>query len=86
MLVKTIVIIAFLAIIASLVTALFFLVKRRAGEESTKTAKALTVRITLSLLLFVFLILALATGLIQPHGIGANIERAHLQNNSTASP
>ncbi|MDD1620614.1 MAG: twin transmembrane helix small protein [Methylococcaceae bacterium] len=79
MLIKTLVIVAFIAILVSLGSALFHLVKRKDGEESKKTAQALTFRIGLSLLLFIFLFVAYATGLLQPHGIGARIQQNHIE-------
>lgn len=80
MFIKTLVIVVFLAIIVSLGSALFHLVKRPDGEQSQKTARALTFRIGLSLLLFVMLFIAYATGLLQPHGIGARIQQSHAEN------
>jgi len=76
MIIKSIVIIAFLLIIISLGSALFHLVKYRNQEQSEKTVKALTFRITLSILLFIFIFIAFATGMIKPHGLGAQM---HLQ-------
>jgi O-antigen/teichoic acid export membrane protein len=74
---KTFAILVFVAIIFSLGSALFHLVKGKDEEQSRKTAKALTLRIGLSLLLFVFLIIAMALGLFQPTGIGARIQQQH---------
>jgi hypothetical protein len=79
MFIKSLVIIAFLAIIASLGSALYHLVKRGDEEQSAKTAQALTVRIGLSVVLFILIFIAYATGLIQPEGIGARI---HAPQNS----
>lgn len=73
MIIKSIVIIAFVLIIISLGSALFHLVSHKTQDESEKTVKALTFRITLSLLLFVFIFLALAAGLLKPHGIGVRM-------------
>jgi Na+/proline symporter len=73
MLIKYITLIAFLAIVISLATALFHLVKHKEDKDSHKTAKALTIRIGLSLALFILLFLAFVTGLIQPHGIGVRM-------------
>jgi len=70
---KIIVFIAFIAIIISLGSALFHLVKN--NDPSKKTVKALTIRISLSILLLIFVFIAIATGLITPHGIGANLNR-----------
>ena len=77
MLIKTIAIVAFIAIIASLGTALFNLVRSKDPEHSRKTLRALTVRISLSLLLLIGLIAAYSRGLFQPQGIGARIEQIH---------
>ncbi len=71
----------FIAIIASLGSALFHLVKHGNEEESRKTAQALTYRIGLSLVLFILLVLALASGLIKPSGIGARIEQMQAHEN-----
>lgn len=76
MIIKNIVIIAFILIIISLGSALFHLVKYRNQEQSEKTVKALTFRITLSILLFIFIFIALATGLLKPHGLGIQM---HMQ-------
>lgn len=73
MLIKTLVIIAFVAIIASLGSALFHLVKHKDEANSQKTLKALTFRIGLSVALFIFVVIAIATGLVEPHGLGAKI-------------
>jgi uncharacterized membrane protein len=73
MIIKTIVIIAFILIIISLGSALLHLVKHKSDEDSKKTVKALTFRITLSLVLFVFVYVMIATGLYTPHGIGVRM-------------
>lgn len=83
---KTLTIIAFIAIIISLGSALFNLVKNPDGTENNKTAKALTVRIGLSLLLFILIFIAFASGLIQPHGIGARIEQYRLDSTLNHKP
>jgi hypothetical protein len=67
MLSKILVIAIFIAILASLASALVFMVKDRGG--STRTAKALTVRIGISIGLFTLLFLLWWLGLITPHGI-----------------
>ena len=77
MIVKIIIAAAFFLIIFSLGTALFHLVKN--PQQSNKTVKALSLRIGLSLLLFLFLFIAIATGLIEPHGIGANMQMQKAQ-------
>lgn len=83
MIIKTVVIIAFLLIIVSLGSALYHLVKHNGQEQSEKTVKALTFRIGFSVLLFVLLFIAYATGLIKPEGIGARIH--HLPTQSSQS-
>jgi predicted anti-sigma-YlaC factor YlaD len=55
-------------ILVSLGSALRHLVREPQG--SRKMVKALSWRIGLSVLLFVLLMLGVATGLIEPHGIG----------------
>lgn len=67
MLGKILVIAVFIAILASLGSALVFLIKDRGG--STRTAKALTVRIGISIGLFALLFVFWWLGLISPHGI-----------------
>ncbi|PKO52416.1 MAG: DUF2909 domain-containing protein [Betaproteobacteria bacterium HGW-Betaproteobacteria-2] len=62
MLIKLAIVFVLILIIGSLFSALFFLAKDKGASE--RTAKALTVRITLSILLFLGLMLAYATGLI----------------------
>ena len=72
-LVWLLVLVCFLAIIASLGSALRHLSRGSSGDaaasarESAKLARALTVRITLSLVLFALLMLAWYFGLISPH-------------------
>lgn len=67
MIVKLFIIAGLLTIIVSLASAMFYLVKDKG--RSTRTLKALTLRISLSLVLFFLLFVAWAAGLIQPHGI-----------------
>jgi O-antigen/teichoic acid export membrane protein len=76
MIIKSVVIIAFILIIISLGSALYHLVNRKSQEQSEKTVKALTFRISLSILLFIFLFIAVATGVFKPHGLG---EKIHTQ-------
>lgn len=64
---RILVAVALLAIVASLGSGLFFLVRER--ERSERLVRALTVRIVLSIALFVMLLLAWAGGLIRPHGL-----------------
>jgi uncharacterized membrane protein YcjF (UPF0283 family) len=85
MLIKTIAIIVFLAVVISLGKALFHLVKAKDEEQSRKTARALTYRIGISLGLFILLALALLLGLYQPTGIGARIQMQHQQSASEQS-
>lgn len=75
MIIKSVVIIAFILIIISLGSALFHLVKHKTEEQSEKTVKALTFRITLSILLFIFVFIAVATGMFKPHGLGVNMNK-----------
>jgi Protein of unknown function (DUF2909) len=58
---------AFIAIVASLGSALRYLV--RGAGDSRRLVRALTWRIGLSIALFALLMLAWYTGLIEPHGI-----------------
>lgn len=67
MLVKLAVIAILVVILASLGSALVFMIQDQG--RGRRTAKALTVRISLSIGLFVLLMAAYATGLITPHGI-----------------
>jgi uncharacterized membrane protein len=75
MIIKSLVIIAFILIIISLGSALFYLVKHKTEEQSEKTVKALTFRITLSILLFIFVFISVATG-IKPHGLGVKMHKS----------
>jgi len=65
--IKTLIIIIFLAIIVSLGSGLFALVSDKG--KSKKLVNSLTVRVVLSVLLFALLIIAYLNGWIQPHGI-----------------
>ena len=62
---KLIVILLLMLILASLGSALFFMLTGK-GEL---TAKSLTLRIALSVLAFILLWIAYAAGWIQPHGV-----------------
>lgn len=62
--IQIVLVVLFLAVVASLFQALIFLVRDRG--ESKRTVKALTVRISLSVLLFVLLLVLWAAGLIKP--------------------
>lgn len=66
MLVKSLIIVMLLLIVGSLFSALFYLIKDKG--EGERTAKALTVRISLSIGLFPLLMLGYYTGIIgHPH-------------------
>jgi hypothetical protein len=67
--VRPLVVILFVAIVASLASALRYLARGTEGEDSRKVARALTIRISLSLALFALLIIAWYMGLISPHGL-----------------
>jgi uncharacterized membrane protein len=74
MFIKSLIIVAFIIIITSLGTALFHLVKHKDPQNSQKTLKALTWRIGLSVGLFIFVIISIATGIVEPTGIGARMQ------------
>jgi hypothetical protein len=67
----SLVIIAFIAILASLGGALFFMLRggNNGNESSRKMVRALGLRIGLSILLFAGILLAWKLGYIQPTGI-----------------
>ena len=65
--IKILIVACLLAIVASLGSGLFHLVKDEG--QSKKMANALTIRIALSVALFVLLFIAWRQGLIQPHGL-----------------
>jgi len=67
MLTKVIIVLFLLAILGSLFSGLFFLMKDKGASE--RTVRALTVRVSLSVLLFILLMIGFATGVLQPHGI-----------------
>ena len=67
MLMKVIIVLMMLAIVASLGSALFYLLKTK--DTGANMAKALSYRIGFSLLLFVLLLVAFAMGWLKPHGI-----------------
>ncbi|MGH8221293.1 MAG: twin transmembrane helix small protein [Steroidobacteraceae bacterium] len=66
---RLVIIVAFIAILASLGTALYHLARGSGQEDSRKMVRALTVRIVLSLLLFLLIMAAWWAGLIAPHGL-----------------
>jgi len=64
---KILVVLIFVAIVASLGSALFHL--SRSGGDSHKMFRALALRVGLSVGLFILLMAAWALGLISPHGL-----------------
>jgi hypothetical protein len=66
MLPRLIIVFILLAILASLFSGVYFMLKDR--SQSTRNVKALSIRIGLSILLFALLIIAYLTGIIQPNG------------------
>lgn len=65
--VKVLIVACLIAIVISLGSALYHLVRDQG--ESKKMARALTIRVGLSVLLFGLLLLAWSVGLIEPHGV-----------------
>jgi branched-subunit amino acid transport protein AzlD len=65
---KTFVAIAFVLIIASLGSALFFLMRDKG--RSNRTVQALAMRVGLSVTLFLLVLVAYKLGWIQPTGLG----------------
>ncbi|MFC4728380.1 twin transmembrane helix small protein [Coralloluteibacterium thermophilus] len=66
---KTLLIVAFLALILwNLGAGLYYMLVDKG--TTTRTVKALTRRIALSIALIVLVVLGIATGIIEPHGIG----------------
>lgn len=68
---KYLVILTFVAILGSLATALFFMLKNSADGKSRgqKMARALAMRVGISILLFVGILVAWKLGYIHPTGI-----------------
>ena len=64
---KTIVVTVLVGIIASLGSAMFYLVRDKSGGD--RTLKALTLRIGLSVFLFAMLFVFYGLGWIEPHGV-----------------
>ena len=64
---KIVVIAVFVAILASLGSALYQL--SRSGGDSKKMIRALAIRVGLSITLFLLLMIAWYAGLIAPHGL-----------------
>lgn len=74
---KYLVVVAFVAILASLASALFFMMRNGQDDKDNKAkgnrmAKALAVRVGLSIVLFLCLLLAWKLGYIQPTGLPAS--------------
>ena len=67
MLSKILIIVIFLGVVASMGSALFFLIKDKG--QSDRTVRALTVRIVVSVALFALLFVLWGLGLINPHGV-----------------
>lgn len=66
--IRLLIVLCVVAILASLGTGLYHLVRGKGNSKAT--VKALTVRIILSVALFLLLLFAWSQGLIQPHGFG----------------
>ena len=70
---KFVIILAFLAILASLGSALFFMMRKNDdgqddGQRSRKMFRALALRVAVSIALFVSILIAAKMGYIQPTG------------------
>lgn len=65
MLPHLIIILVLIAILGSLFSGMYFMIRDRG--RSTRSVKALSIRIGLSLLLFALLVIAYLTGIIQPN-------------------
>ena len=68
MLPKLIVTVLLVAIVISLFSALFFMLKD--SSKSKRTVRALTMRVGLQVALILFLLIATTMGWIHPHGVG----------------
>ncbi|WP_125932181.1 twin transmembrane helix small protein [Thiosocius teredinicola] len=68
--IKIIIVLAFIGIIASLGSGLYYLVNDKG--DSRRTLRALTLRIGLSVGLFAFLMLLIGLDVIEPHGVLPN--------------
>jgi succinate dehydrogenase/fumarate reductase cytochrome b subunit len=67
---KTLVVVAFLAVILyNLGAGLYYMMVDKGGSD--RMVKALTRRIALSVALILLVLLGIATGVVQPHGVGA---------------
>ncbi|MGY8527098.1 twin transmembrane helix small protein [Paracidovorax citrulli] len=67
---RIVIIVAFILILASLASALFFMM--RDGSRTPNMVRSLTVRVGLSIALFVFIMIAFRMGWIQSTGIPAS--------------
>lgn len=65
MLIKVGIVFILLVIVGSLFSALFYLVKDKGNSE--RTAKALTIRITISIILFLLLVIGYVNGYVGHH-------------------
>jgi predicted histidine transporter YuiF (NhaC family) len=65
--IKVIIILAFIGIVGSLASGLYYLVNDKG--DSRRTLRALTMRVGLSVGLFAFLMILVALGVIEPHGV-----------------
>jgi uncharacterized membrane protein YozB (DUF420 family) len=81
MIIKFLVIIAFIMILVNLVWHYFTLIKPKDEEYSKKTLSALTIRISLSIILFIFVFIAIANGWYQPTGMITKIQSASFDKN-----
>ena len=70
MVVKIIIVAFLVAIVASLFSGLYFLLKDQGTSNDRRTVKALTIRVGLSIAFAIFLILSYFMGWIHPHGVG----------------
>ena len=70
MVVKIIIVAFLVAIVASLFSGLYFLLKDQGASNDRRTVKALTIRVGLSIAFAIFLMLSYFMGWIHPHGVG----------------
>ncbi|MDD2767362.1 MAG: twin transmembrane helix small protein [Methylococcus sp.] len=78
MLPKILIVLVLVVIVASLGSALFYLVKD-GDRRSPRTVRALTLRIGLSIALFLALLLGYALGFLRPHGLRPDAPSAPAQ-------
>lgn len=65
---KLLIIVLFLAVVGVLFRGLFFLMKDRSGSK--RVVNALAWRVGLAATLIALIMIGIATGLLEPHGIG----------------